>query len=124
LRYFLVLSLFNVFPLPQESGFLQSFAFTGDLIDRGWNVLVFPEGQTSEDGRMVSFRTGIGLLAARLNIPVLPMRLDGLFEPKRSGRIFVRPGRVRVTIGQPVRFPDSKDATSIAAELERRVREL
>lgn len=124
LRYFLVLSLFNVFPLPQESGFLQSFAFTGDLIDRGWNVLVFPEGLTSEDGCMVSFRTGIGLLAARLNIPVLPMRLDGLLEAKRSGRIFVRPGRVRVTIGQPVRFPDSKDASSIAAELERRVREL
>src|ERR1700730_11489982 len=56
LRYFLALSLFNVFPLPQQSGFLRSFAFAGDLVDRGWNVLVFPEGRTTEDGNMMQFR--------------------------------------------------------------------
>lgn len=41
LRYFLALSLFNVFPLPQQSGFLQSFTYAGNLADRGWNVFVF-----------------------------------------------------------------------------------
>ena len=74
-RYFLALSLFNVFPLPQRSGFLKSFTFAGDLADRGWNILVFPEGQTTEDGHMPAFRSGIGLLAKQLNIPVVPMRL-------------------------------------------------
>jgi long-chain acyl-CoA synthetase len=55
-RYFLASSLFNVFPLPQESGFLKSFAFAGNLADRGWNLLVFPEGRTTDDGHMASFR--------------------------------------------------------------------
>src|SRR5215468_1455289 len=47
LRYFLALSLFNVFPLPRQSGFLQSFRFAGNLVDRHWNLLVFPEGRTT-----------------------------------------------------------------------------
>jgi long-chain acyl-CoA synthetase len=124
LDYFLALSLFNVFPLPKQSGFLESFRFAGDLADRGWNILVFPEGQTTEDGRMAPFRAGIGLLARHLNIPVVPMRLDGLFVLKQAERILARPGQVRVTIGPPVRFSADQDANEIARELECRVAEL
>jgi long-chain acyl-CoA synthetase len=124
LDYFLALSLFNVFPLPKQSGFLRSFAFAGDLADRGWNILVFPEGQTTEDGRMVPFRSGIGLLAKQLNIPVVPMRLHGLFVLKQTERILAKPGQVRVTIGPPVRFSPHQDANEIARELERRVADL
>jgi long-chain acyl-CoA synthetase len=124
LRYFLSLSLFNVFPLPRESGFLQSFGFAGDLVDRGWNVLVFPEGRTTDDGQILAFRAGIGLLAKQLKIPVIPMHLSGLQELKESGRRFTRPGRVRVKIGAPVCFDASQDPEEIAAELNRRVREL
>lgn len=124
LRYFLASSLFNVFPLPQESGFLKSFAFAGDLADRGWNILVFPEGRTTDDGHMAPFRSGIGLLAKELNIPVVPMRLAGLFDLKQQNRILARPGHVQVTIGRPIRFSPDQDPNEIARELERRVAEL
>jgi long-chain acyl-CoA synthetase len=124
LRYVLVTTLFNVFPLPQQSGFLQSFSFAGNLADRDWNILVFPEGKTTDDGEMLPFRSGIGLLAKQLNIPVVPMYLDGLFPLKRDNRMLARPGQVRVAIGQPMRFSTEQDANEIARELERRVREL
>lgn len=124
LRYVLVTSLFNVFPLPQRAGFLQSFAFAGDLADRGWNLLVFPEGVTSETGEMVAFRSGIGLLARQLNLPVVPMHLSGLFDLKKDERILTRPGHVRVTIGPPARYSKEQDADEITRDLERRVREL
>jgi long-chain acyl-CoA synthetase len=122
--YFLALTLFNVFPLPQRSGFAKSFAHAGDLADRGWSVLIFPEGKTSEDGQIAPFRSGIGLLAQKLNIPVVPMRLDGLMELKQANRILARPGQVTVTIGAPVRFRAEQDPEEITRELERRVREL
>ena len=122
--YFLALSLFNVFPLPKQSGFLKSFSFAGDLADRGWNILIFPEGKTTEDGEMAVFRSGIGLLAKQLNLAVVPMRLTGLFDLKQQNRILARPGHVQVTIGQPVRFSPDQDANEIARELERRVAEL
>jgi long-chain acyl-CoA synthetase len=123
-RYFLALSLFNVFPLPQQSGFLRSFAFAGDLADRRWNVLVFPEGKTTEDGDMFPFRLGIGLLAKQLNVPVVPIYLHGLFDLKQRAQIVTRPGHVRATIGAPVRFASNQDASEITRELERRVRAL
>jgi long-chain acyl-CoA synthetase len=124
LDYFLALSLFNVFPLPQRSGFLKSFSFAGDLADRAWNVLVFPEGQTTEDGRIAPFRGGVGLLAKQLNLPVVPIRLAGLFDLRQENRILTRPGHVRVTIGKPVRFSADQDPNEITKELERRVSEL
>lgn len=124
LRYALATSLFNVFPLPQRAGFLQSFAFAGDLADRGWNILVFPEGVTSETGEMVAFRSGIGLLAKQLNLPVVPMHLSGLFDLKKNERILTRPGHVRVAIGAPMRFTPEQDADEITKELEKRVRDL
>jgi long-chain acyl-CoA synthetase len=125
LDYFLALSLFNVFPLPQRSGFLKSFSFAGDLADRGWNILVFPEGQTTEDARIAPFRAGVGLLAKQLNIPIVPMRLGGgLYDLRQKNQLFARPGQVQVTIGKPVSFAVDRDANDIAKELERRVMEL
>ncbi|HEV2183153.1 MAG TPA: AMP-binding protein [Candidatus Acidoferrales bacterium] len=129
--YFLVIALFNVFPLPKQSGFRESFAFAGDLADRGWNVLVFPEGARTKDGRLAAFRGGIGLLATRLHLPVVPVRIDGLWElaqarlTGRSSRLKPAPrGAVKVTIGEPVTFAGETDAEQIARELERRVKEL
>lgn len=124
LSYPLVLTFFNVFPLPKESGFLRSFSFVGDLVDRRWNILVFPEGLTTPDGRIAPFRSGIGLLATRLNIPVVPIRLDGLFDLKKNEKHFAPPGKVRVTIGQPVRFSTTQDPEEVTRELQRRVEEL
>jgi len=117
-NYFLTLTLFNVFPLPQQAGFLKSFAHAGRLADQGWNILIFPEGKETQDGKIASFRSGIGVLAKRLNIPVIPMRIDGLFDLKQSRRILARPGQVQVTIGPPVRFSAETEPAEIARQLE------
>jgi long-chain acyl-CoA synthetase len=121
LEYFLIVSIYNVFPLPRAAGFRKSFAFAGDLIDRGWSVLVFPEGELTRDRKIAPFRAGIGLLAARLKVPVVPIRLDGLYERRIADKSWAWPGTVHVTIGAPVRFDENKAAEEIARELELRV---
>jgi long-chain acyl-CoA synthetase len=124
LKYLLVVSLFNVFPLPKSSGFRESFRFAGDLADRGWSVLVFPEGDLTPDGKLQPFRAGIGLLASNLRIPVVPMRIDGGYEVREAGKMFNRPGRIRVHVGAPVEFPAGSDPQEIAKALEQRVQQL
>ena len=105
--YWLATLLFNVFPLPQFSGFRESFRFAGESVDRGYSVLVFPEGEVnnSEDGRMAPFQSGIGLLAENLGIPIIPVRLDGVWQMKRERRRLAYFGEITVHIGPPVRFP-------------------
>jgi len=125
LQYFLVVLIFNTFPLPQKSGFRRSFAYAGESVDRGHSVLVFPEGTRTEHGGLHPFRNGTGLLAAQLGLPVVPVRIDGLWELKRSGRRgFAFPHTVTVNIGEPVTYPPDADAATITRDLERRVREI
>jgi long-chain acyl-CoA synthetase len=124
MNYFLVISLFNVFPMPKRSGFRESFRFAGDLADRGWSILVFPEGELTPDGNLQPFRAGVGLLASNLKLPVVPMRIDGAYEIREMGSIFNRPGRIRVHIGQPMEFPAGTEAQEITRILEQSVAEL
>jgi long-chain acyl-CoA synthetase len=124
LKYFLVMLFFNVFPMPQKSGFRRSFSFAGELMDRGYNVMVFPEGKRTEHGGMNPFRVGAGLLIQQLDAPVVPMRIDGLWELKEENRHFARPGEVSVTIGEPITYDDQDREEQIVKDLEERVKQL
>ncbi len=123
-KWFLGVSLLNLFPLPRQAGFRESFAYAGESVDRGYSILVFPEGRHTTDGQMQPFRGGVGLLANNLTIPVLPMRIHGLFELKQACKKFARPGQIRVSMGPLVQFPPDSDPEWIARELQNRVEQL
>jgi long-chain acyl-CoA synthetase len=116
--YYLVVGLFNVFPLPQQSGVRESFAYAGESVDRGYSVLVYPEGRRTDDGKPSPFRSGLGMLAARLNIPVLPLRIDGLYEMKTAGRKIAHRGELKVVIGKPMTFPPDTAPEEITNQVE------
>jgi len=124
--YWLVLALFNVFPLPRFTGFRESFRFAGASVDRGYSVLVFPEGETTrnEAGEMGAFQPGIGLLAENLGIPVVPMRMDGVWQMRREGRRLAHLGEITLRVGQPVNFPLGTAPEESARKLEMAVRSL
>ena len=61
------------------------------------------------------------MLAEALNIPVVPVKLDGLYELKRRRQYFASPGMVRVIFGEPVTFDSGTNPATIARELERRL---
>jgi long-chain acyl-CoA synthetase len=120
LGYWLATLLFNVFPLPQFSGFRESFRFAGDSVDRGYSVLVFPEGvaNNSEDGRMAPFHSGIGLLAENLGVPIVPVRLDGVWQMKREHRRLAHLGEITVRIGAPISFAPDTTQAEVASRLQ------
>ena len=124
--YFLLIWLFNVFPLPQLSGFRESFRFAGETVDRGYSLLVFPEGVVNvrDSPDMIPFQPGIGLLARNLRIPVVPMRFDGLWQMKQEHRRFAHIGEITIHIGAPVRFPPDTPPSEIASRLEQLVASL
>ena len=111
-QYVLVTTFFQVFPLPKKSGFRRSFEYAAACIDRGDSVLVFPEGERAPRGQMhmSTFKTGIGLLVQELDVPVVGVKLDGLYELKRRHQYFASKAMVSVTFSSPIKFDRSMSA--------------
>jgi long-chain acyl-CoA synthetase len=122
--YWLLTGLFNVFPLPRLRGFRQSFAHAGEAIDRGYSVLIFPEGTRSRTGEVAPFRQGIGLLSTEAGVPVLPVALIGLEQIRGGGVKWFRSDKIEVRIGEPVKWTESRSAAEWSSALEKNVRDL
>ncbi len=124
LNYYLAALMFNAFPLPQqEVGARQTLRYVGSLIEAGYSVLVFPEGARTEHGEIRSFRPGIGMIASRLGVPVVPVRLEGLDKVLHTSWRMARPGRVRVAFGAPISLVGN-DYEAAARQVENAVRAL
>ena len=112
--------MFNTVPLGRNGGGLSSGAtdHVDKLIDKGWNLLMFPEGTRSRDGEIGKVRSGAAVIAAQHGIPIVPIHVRGTHDamppgqnwPKRKpGRFVSRRHKIEVRFGEPIE-PESEDA--------------
>jgi long-chain acyl-CoA synthetase len=94
----------SLFPLPQSTGFRGSLQHMGWLVDHGFSILVFPEGERSPHGELLPFRQGLGIMVSELGIPVVPVRLAGVERVLPRGARWPKRGEVSVTFGEPLLF--------------------
>jgi long-chain acyl-CoA synthetase len=124
LNYYLAAFFFNAFPLPQrEAGARQTLRYIGEITADGFSILIFPEGVRSQTGEMATFLGGIGMIGARLELPVVPVRIDGVHEILNVKDRMARPGRVRVSFGAPLHL-HGDDYAALAKRVEDAVRAL
>jgi long-chain acyl-CoA synthetase len=124
LNYYLAAFFFNAFPLPQrEAGARQTLRYIGEVTADGFSVLIFPEGIRSETGEMTAFRGGVGMIASRLDLPVIPIRIDGVHKILHVKSRMARPGPVSVRFGAPMRLKGD-DYAALAKQVEDAVRAL
>ncbi|MGH9559408.1 MAG: 1-acyl-sn-glycerol-3-phosphate acyltransferase, partial [Bryobacteraceae bacterium] len=124
LSYFLGTFMFNAFPIPQRHpGAGQTIQYMGGLIEQGGSILIFPEGDRTSTGELLPFQPGIGMIATRLNVPVVPLRIVGLDRVLHRDWYWPRMGRVEVRIGAPMTLR-GEDFAALAKQVEQAVREL
>jgi long-chain acyl-CoA synthetase len=124
LNYYLSAFFFNAFPLPQrEAGARQTMRYVGELLSQGTSVLLFPEGRRTDSGEIGPFRPGIGMMAARLHAPVVPVRLEGVDRVLHHSWRMARPSRVTVTFGAPLTL-EGDDYAALAHRVEYAVKSL
>jgi long-chain acyl-CoA synthetase len=124
LNYYLSALFFNAFPLPQrEAGARQALRYAGELVSAGYSVLIFPEGRRTKEGDIAPFQPGVGMMGARLGVPVVPVRIDGLDKVLHPTWKMAKPGRVRVAFGKPMRL-SGDDYAALARQVEEAVRQL
>ena len=100
--------LFPVFPFARYGQAKSSFEYTGRILDRGFSILLFPEGKVSKTGHLLPFKQGAGLLAIEMGVPIVPIKLQDtqkIIPPGAEAKlpIFHWPKRHKaiVTFGEP-----------------------
>ena len=87
LNYYLACFFFNTFPIPQrEAGARHTLQYIGEVTGGGMSILLFPEGVRSPTGQMKPFRGGIGMIASRLDLPVVPVKIEDV-DRADAGRV-------------------------------------
>lgn len=92
----------QVLPIDQSGRPLADVALGAAALARGYNLVWFPEGGRSRDGRLQPFQSGIGLLAAAYSIPIFPVWIQGTFEALPTGSLWPRRRPVTIFFGEPI----------------------
>ena len=124
LNYYLSALFFNAFPLTQTStGTRQTLRYAGELVEDGYSILIFPEGRRTDAGEIARFQPGVGMIAARLGVPVVPVRLEGLDQVLPRHARFPSVAHARCAFGPPIVLTGN-DYAALAARVEAAVRAL
>ena len=115
--------VFNTVPLGRTGGGLSSGAtdHVDKLIEKGWNLVMFPEGTRSRDGGIGKLRSGAAVIAAQHGIPIVPIH-DAMppgqnWPKRRPGRFFSRRHQLEVRFGEPIRPQSETERREVMEEV-------
>lgn len=91
------LRIIPIDPALQLVNAMQACAY---VLHSGNPLCIFPEGARSIDGEVKEFKKGIGILAQELNIPLVPVYIDGSFVAWSRSKHFPKPHKIRVICGK------------------------
>ncbi len=77
------------------------------LYKDGSDVLIFPEGGRSLDGKLQPLEAGVAVIAAHERAPILPVFISGSFDAMPPGSAFIKPKKIKITFGKPLIFDES-----------------
>lgn len=116
----------NAFPLAREGAVRRSLELLGARLDRGFSILIFPEGKLTVGGPTQPFKSGTGMVAVLGATPVVPMklkvsrmsRLDARRDPAFAGQRLPWRGEVELVFGDPIQFAWDTDHLVATQQLE------
>jgi len=134
LRYLAKSELFSFAPLgfairalgavPAKREDMQGAAgalkFLLERVQKGESVLLFPEGKRSVDGKLKPLEGGVGLLAARTGVPVMPAFIHGTFQALPRESTDYKPVKIILSFGDPI-FVEKVKAGHSSKDLRRAV---
>lgn len=93
--------MLNVVPVDPDTQLMRAMKAGAIGLKHGRILNIYPEGERAFDGRLHSFKNGAAILATELDLPIVPVAIDGLYKvwPRASWRI--RPAKVKIRIGEP-----------------------
>jgi 1-acyl-sn-glycerol-3-phosphate acyltransferase len=103
----------NCFAMRGEGNYFKGLREAAQLLRLGRVVYFFPEGNRTQNGRLLPFKYGLGFLATELGVPVVPVYIKGAFEALRPGTIFLKKIPVRIYFGKPISSKKPSDTSGL-----------
>ncbi|WP_051324247.1 1-acyl-sn-glycerol-3-phosphate acyltransferase [Candidatus Solirubrobacter pratensis] len=114
------ISSLGAFPVNRGAADAEMVQTARAILDRGDPLLIFPEGTRIRPGALGKPKRGVGRLVLESGAPVVPIAVIGTEAVRKGWRI--RPHKIRVRAGSPLRFPKMEAATGpIAARVTDRI---
>jgi 1-acyl-sn-glycerol-3-phosphate acyltransferase len=125
----LVSFMFNTVPIERRGGGLgkRDGTHLDQLLDQGWNLLLYPEGTRTRSGGPGRVRRGAAVLAAAHNLSIVPIRVTGTREAmppgrfwprRRHGKVLSHRHNIEISFGEPIK-PNGGDATALIERVQR-----
>jgi 1-acyl-sn-glycerol-3-phosphate acyltransferase len=114
----------HAFPVRRGAGDRAALKHTLDLLANGDMVAIFPEGTRSKTEELGEPEIGVGMLALRSGAPVVPIAILGTNKMLPRDAKMLRPARIRVKIGAPIRFaapPEGRIPREAYAEVAQQI---
>lgn len=111
-------TFFNLIPFDRYNNFLESLRECQQILDPAHPILIFPEGTRSMTGELQIFQAGVGLLALKLKVPILPVYIEGTYEALPKGNRIPRRQAIRVVFGACVDPADYQTRPEAQTERE------
>jgi len=99
----------NTFPVDREASGISGLKEAMRRIRRGGQVVVFPEGTRTFDGRIAPFQPGVALLSQRAADWTVPVVIDGAFEAWPRTQVLPRFGNIVVQYAPPIAQEVARD---------------
>ncbi|OGW56011.1 MAG: hypothetical protein A2Z46_07780 [Nitrospirae bacterium RBG_19FT_COMBO_55_12] len=115
-----IAGVIHVIPVDMEARLTGALQLSAHVLRRGKILCVFPEGNRSRDGKIKEFKKGVGIIAKELNMPVIPVAIQGTFAMLPRDRSFPRPAKVSISFGKPI-HPGTMDYDEIVKRLREEV---
>ena len=109
-----------VVPVDPERGPLSSLAFGVAALQKGANLVWFPEGGRSRNGKLQRFRPGIGLIVQARSVPIIPVWISGAYEALPYGQRWPHRCQITITFGPPI-DPEELQQLGTGAETHERI---
>lgn len=96
-----IAQMLHVVPVDPDTQLMKAMKAGAIGLKRGRILNIYPEGERAYDGELHNFKKGAAILATELELPIVPVAMDGLYKVwgRRSSKI--RPGKVKIRIGTP-----------------------
>lgn len=113
--------LFNTFPFPrkEQENIKLGLDYLGQLLDKGWSVIIYPEGKMSLTGELLSLKRGAGLVAVEMDSFIVPIKISGVRKVLPPGKFIPRKrSLIIVKFGQPIKFKKSDSYIEVTEKIQ------